>query len=207
MWHDLMTVQTPIVEKIVRTVAVYAMIVVLFRLSGKRGLAGVNTFDVVVIFLLSNVVQNAVIGPDNSFLGGAIGALTLVVVNAALTRWLARDPRAARLLEGTPTVIVAKGKLKHRALRRLALRPSEIEQVVRLQNGDAISDIAEGRLEPDGHLVLSLKTDQQTATHGDIEALRTRLASIENLLQTLTDGLTDRRTHGRTDGRTDGTGS
>ncbi|MET4923871.1 DUF421 domain-containing protein [Streptomyces sp. PSRA5] len=187
MWHDMLTVQIPIVEKIIRTVAVYAMVVVLFRLSGKRGLAGVNTFDVVVIFLLSNVVQNALIGPDNSLLGGAVGAVTLVAVNAAVTRWLARDPRAARLLEGTATVIVAKGKLKQRALRHLALRPSEIEHAVRLQNGDGISDIAEGRLEPDGQLLLTLKTAQQGATRGDIEALRARLASIENLLTVLAD--------------------
>ncbi|MEV7425882.1 YetF domain-containing protein [Streptomyces sp. NPDC091212] len=185
MWHDMLALQIPIVEKIIRTVAVYAMIVILFRLSGKRGLAGVNTFDVVVIFLLSNVVQNAVIGPDNSVLGGAIGAVTLVAVNAAVTRWLARDPRAARLLEGTATVVVAKGKLKHRALRRLALRPSEIEHAVRLQNGEGVSDIAEGRLEPDGQLVLVLKTAQQGATRGEIEALRARLASIEDLLTVL----------------------
>ncbi|MFC8829358.1 DUF421 domain-containing protein [Streptomyces sp. NPDC057137] len=181
----MLTIQIPIAEKIIRTVAVYAMIVVLFRLSGKRGLAGVNTFDVVVIFLLSNVVQNAVIGPDNSFLGGAVGAVTLMVVNAAVTRWLARDPRAARLLEGTATVVVAKGKLRERALRRLALRPSEIEHAVRLQNGDGISDIAEGRLEPDGQLILTLKTAQQGATRDDIEALRARLASIEDLLTVL----------------------
>ncbi|AQU65387.1 DUF421 domain-containing protein [Streptomyces niveus] len=185
MWHDMLTVQIPIVEKIIRTVAVYAIVVVLFRLSGKRGLAGVNTFDVVVIFLLSNVVQNAVIGPDNSLLGGLVGAVTLVVVNAAVTRWLARDPRAARLLEGTATVVVAKGELQQRALRRLALRPSEIEHAVRLQNGDGISDIAEGRLEPDGQLILTLKTAQQDATRGDIEALRTQLASIEDLLTVL----------------------
>lgn len=187
MWHDMLTVQIPIAEKIIRTVAVYAMIVVLFRLSGKRALAGVNTFDVVVIFLLSNVVQNAVIGPDNSFLGGAVGAVTLVTVNAGVTRWLARDPRAARLLEGTATAVVAKGRLKQRALRQLALRPSEIEHAVRQQNGDGISDIAEGRLEPDGQLILTLKPAQQGATRGDIEALRTRLASIEDLLKALTD--------------------
>ncbi|MFB6946668.1 DUF421 domain-containing protein [Streptomyces sp. NPDC060286] len=100
MWHDLLSVQVPIAEKVLRTVGVYALIVILFRLSGKRGLANLNTFDFVVIFLLSNVVQNAVIGNDNSLLGGAIGATTLVAVNAALNRWLAVNERAVRLVEG-----------------------------------------------------------------------------------------------------------
>jgi uncharacterized membrane protein YcaP (DUF421 family) len=84
--------QIPILEKILRTVLVYVLIVVLFRLTGKRGLAGLNTFDFVVIFLLSNVVQNAIIGSDNSLLGGAVGAVTLVVVNTAVNRLIASVP-------------------------------------------------------------------------------------------------------------------
>ena len=84
MWHDMFVIQVPILEKILRTVLVYTTVVVLFRLAGKRGLAGLNTFDFVVIFLLSNVVQNAVIGNDQSLLGGVVGAVTLVAVNAGL---------------------------------------------------------------------------------------------------------------------------
>ena len=76
MSHDLFVMQIPILEKIIRTVAVYAVILVLFRLTGKRGLAQLTSFDMVVVFLLSNVVQNAVIGSDNSLLGGAVGAVT-----------------------------------------------------------------------------------------------------------------------------------
>ncbi|MFB6718162.1 DUF421 domain-containing protein [Streptomyces sp. NPDC056237] len=117
MWHDLLSVQVPIAEKVLRTVGVYALIVILFRLSGKRGLANLNTFDFVVIFLLSNVVQNAVIGNDNSLLGGAIGATTLVAVNAALNRWLAVNERAVRLVEGKPTTIIEDGRLLTGALR------------------------------------------------------------------------------------------
>ncbi|MFE5097661.1 hypothetical protein ACFRCI_47200 [Streptomyces sp. NPDC056638] len=104
MWHDLLSVQVPIAEKVLRTVGVYALIVILFRLSGKRGLANLNTFDFVVIFLLSNVVQNAVIGNDNSLLGGAIGATTLVAVtdfgvsgSGFVSGWVTRSVRA-----GTP---------------------------------------------------------------------------------------------------------
>ena len=186
MWHDLVVVQIPIVEKILRTVVVYVLILVLFRLAGKRGLAGLNTFDMVVVFLLSNVVQNAIIGNDNSLVGGAVGAVTLVVVNSLVTRWLARDPRAARVLEGEPTTVVRDGKLVPGALRELALRPSELEHAVRLQNGDNLSDVARARLEPDGQLLVTLKAAGQSATKGDVDELRERLAAIEHLLTTLT---------------------
>ncbi|MFD5432112.1 DUF421 domain-containing protein [Kitasatospora sp. NPDC127067] len=182
MWHDLMAVQIPIVEKVLRTIAVYVLILVLFRLAGKRGLAGLNTFDMVVVFLLSNVVQNAIIGNDNSLLGGAIGAVTLIAVNAAVTRWLARDPRAARILEGRPTTVVKDGKLVAGALHSLALRPSELEHAIRIQNGDKVGDVARARLEPDGQLLVSLKAGEQSATRSDVEDLRRRLEEIERLL-------------------------
>lgn len=182
MWHDLVAVQIPIVEKVLRTIAVYVLILVLFRLAGKRGLAGLNTFDMVVVFLLSNVVQNAVIGNDNSLFGGVIGAVTLVAVNASVTRWLARDPRAARILEGTATTVVEDGRLVPGALHDLALRPSELEHAVRLQNGDDLGEVARARLEPDGQLLVELRADEQSATRGDVEDLRRRLAEIERLL-------------------------
>ena len=73
MWHDMFIEQIPVAEKILRTVIVYALIAVLFRFTGKRGLASMNTFDFVVIFLLSNVVQNALIGNDSSLIGGLVG--------------------------------------------------------------------------------------------------------------------------------------
>ncbi|WP_031069583.1 DUF421 domain-containing protein [Streptomyces sp. NRRL WC-3742] len=187
MWHDLVVVQIPIVEKILRTIAVYALLLVLFRLAGKRGLAGLNTFDMVVVFLLSNVVQNAIIGNDNSLVGGAIGAVTLIVVNSGVTRWLARDPRAARLLEGSPTTVVRDGRLVPGALRELALRPSELEHAIRVQNGDDVSGVARARLEPDGQLLVTLKAAEQSATRGDVEELRQRLESIERLLAALTE--------------------
>ena len=80
-WTHIFTFDIPIWEKVLRTIVVYAAIVILLRVMGKRNLAQVNTFDLVVIFLLSNVVQNAIIGPDNSLGGGLVGAAVLIVVN------------------------------------------------------------------------------------------------------------------------------
>jgi uncharacterized membrane protein YcaP (DUF421 family) len=178
MWHGIFVIQIPVLEKIVRTVLVYATIVVLFRLSGKRGLANLNTLDFVVIFLLSNVVQNAIIGNDVSFTGGAIGAATLVGLNAAVNRVIARSPRAARLLEGRSTTVIHDGAPVERAVRRLALRTQDLEHAVRLQNGDAMSEVERGVFEPGGQLILSLKASEQTATKEDIANVLARLEAL-----------------------------
>lgn len=182
MWHDLFVEQIPVAEKIIRTVLVYTLLVVLFRLTGKRGLANLSTFDFIVIFLLSNVVQNAVIGNDNSLIGGVIGAVTLVGVNAALNRIIAINPTAARVFDGRATTVITDGRTVDRALRRLGLRRSEIEHAVRMQNGDGIGQVQDGSLEPGGQLVLTLKPAEQNATKADISVLTDRLRRIEGLL-------------------------
>jgi uncharacterized membrane protein YcaP (DUF421 family) len=186
MWHSMFALQIPILEKILRTVLVYATIVLLFRLVGKRDLAVLNTFDFVVIFLLSNVVQNAIIGSDNSLLGGVIGAVTLIGINDLVNRWLAGSARAARMLEGTATTVIEDGQFIPRALRRLALRPEELEHAVRVQNGDNITEIGTGRMEPAGQLVLTLKPADQSADKGDISRLNARLDAIDAALAALT---------------------
>jgi len=182
MWHDMLSLPVPVLEKVLRTVFVYALVVLLFRLSGKRGLASMNTFDFVVIFLLSNIVQNAVIGNDNSLTGGAIGAVTLVAVNAGLTRWLASDNRAERLLEGTPSQVVEDGRIVPGTLGRLAIRRDELENAIRVQNGDGLDDVQSASLEPSGHLVVDLLPSARGATHGDLDRIERRLAGIEQLL-------------------------
>jgi uncharacterized membrane protein YcaP (DUF421 family) len=182
MWHAMFAEQIPVAEKILRTVIVYALIAVLFRLTGKRGLASMNTFDIVVIFLLSNVVQNAVIGNDTSLTGGIIGAVTLVTVNTVVNRLIAANATIARIFDGRPTTVISDGHLIDGALRHLGLRRSEIDHAVRLQNGDDVGQVAVGRLEPGGQLVLTLKAADQGATKADIAELTGRLGQIERLL-------------------------
>lgn len=185
MWHDMFVIQIPVLEKVLRTVLVYAAIVIVFRVAGKRDLATFNTFDFVVIFLLSNVVQNAVIGNDTSVSGGVIGAVVLVAINASVNRWLASSPGASRVLEGKPTTVIQDGHFVTGALRRLALRPGEIDHAIRVQNGDDVSDIGTGRMEPSGQLILSLKPAEQSATKGDVERLNARLDKIDSALAAL----------------------
>ncbi|HTT49901.1 MAG TPA: YetF domain-containing protein [Streptosporangiaceae bacterium] len=176
--------QIPLGEKIIRTILVYAPIAVLFRLAGKRGLASMNTFDFVVIFLLSNVVQNAVIGNDSSLTGGAVGAVTLVAVNAAVNRLIAANTTAARIFDGRASTVISDGHVIQRALVHPGLRRSELDHAVRLQNGDDVRDIQAGALEPGGQLVLNLKPSQQAATKADVAELPALLGRTEHLVQT-----------------------
>ena len=182
MWHAMFIEQIPYAEKVIRTVAVYVLITLLFRVTGKRGLSNLSTFDFVVIFLLSNVVQNAIIGNDTSLTGGIVGAVTLVAVNAVVNRVVASNATAARIFDGGPTTVIHNGHVIQRALVHLGLRRSEIDHAVRVQNGDDVSDVKEGVLEPGGQLVLSLKPSEQGATKGDVAALRDQLSRIESLL-------------------------
>jgi uncharacterized membrane protein YcaP (DUF421 family) len=182
MWHAMFAEQIPLAEKILRTVLVYALITVLFRLTGKRALGTMNTFDFVVIFLLSNVVQNAIIGNDDSLTGGAVGAITLVAVNAGLNRLVTANATAARIFDGHATTVITDGTVVAGTLRRLGLRPSELDTAVRVQNADDVSEIGHGSLEPGGQLVLTLKPSEQSATKADVAGLTDRLGRIEALL-------------------------
>jgi uncharacterized membrane protein YcaP (DUF421 family) len=181
VWHAMFAEQIPLAEKVLRTVIVYALIAVLFRLTGKRGLASLNTFDVVVIFLLSNVVQNAIIGNDTSLTGGIIGAVTLVAVNTAINRLIAVSGTAARIFDGQATTVITDGHAVDRSLRRLGMRRSELNTAVHLQSA-GIPDVDRGSLEPGGQLVLTMKAGEQAATKSDVAELAQRLRRIEDLL-------------------------
>jgi len=185
VWHSMFAVQIPIAEKVLRTVLVYATILILFRVTRKRDLATLNMFDFVVLFLLSNVVQNAIIGSDNSLLGAIIGAATLVVVNAGLNRLVAVSDRAARVLEGMPTIIIENGRFLPGPARRLSLRPADVERAIRVQNGDDIKEVATGLMEPNGQLVLTLKQAEQSASKDDIARLSAQLKAMQASLELL----------------------
>jgi uncharacterized membrane protein YcaP (DUF421 family) len=185
MWRDMFVIQLPVLEKVIRTVLVYATVVVLFRLSGKRGLANLNTLDLAVVALLSNALQNAIIGADNSIVGGVIGALTLVVVNAALNHGLARSDSLTAFVEGRETTVIEHGHEVESAMKRLALRPAELDHAVRMQNGDDIRDVENGRLGPGGQLVLTLKREEQGATKADVAELQAQLTVLQSTLDRL----------------------
>src|SRR5690348_15686363 len=105
IWKDMFVLGIPLLEKILRPIVVYVFLVVGLRLAGKRELAQLNAFDLVVLLTLSNTVQNAIIGDDNSVSGGVIGATTLLLVNYGVVRFLYGHERLDQLVEGAATVL------------------------------------------------------------------------------------------------------
>jgi uncharacterized membrane protein YcaP (DUF421 family) len=136
-------------EKIVRTVAVYGAILLLLHLAGKRALAQLNSFDLVVLLLLSNVVQNAVIGNDDSLLGGLLGAVVLIAVNVVLVRGAFMSPRFGKALQGGATVVFKNGQIDAKALRKEAITREELVAALRRQ-GMELDDVEKVALEPEG---------------------------------------------------------
>lgn len=178
MWQDLLTVGIPVPEKIIRTIAVYFVVAVLLRLAGKRDLAQLNTFDLVVMLLLSNVVQNAVIGDDNSLAGGVIGAATLVATNAVMVRASVRYPWVTRWFEGKPDTLVKNGKYLDDRLRKLGLRRADVSQAIRNQGARSVQDVSKAIMEPGGTVVVQLRPKEQTATKADVEMLLDEIRTL-----------------------------
>jgi uncharacterized membrane protein YcaP (DUF421 family) len=177
MWNDLTHLDISLLDKIVRTIAVYLALAVVLRVVGKRDLAQLNSFDLIVVLLLSNVVQNAVIGPDNSLLGGLIGAVVLVTVNALVVRGVrrSRSNRLSWLLEGDNTVIAKDGTWLTKALDREGIRQSDVEAALRRQNAYKVDDVAKVELEPGGTIVVSLRPELESATQADVRRLEAKL--------------------------------
>src|SRR5256885_2629964 len=121
IWKDMFVIGLPLAEKILRPIIVYAFLVISLRLSGKRELVQLNPFDLVVLLTLSNTVQNAIIGNDNSLSGGLIGATTLLLVNYVLVRFISRHESLERFVEGDPDVLIENGRIKHDCLQREAI--------------------------------------------------------------------------------------
>ena len=104
-FDSMFHLHVPIIEKLLRPVVVYLVLVILLRIFGKRELAQLNPFDLVVLLSLSNTVQNAIIGDDNSVTGGLIGAFSLMAINWLVVRMLFRSPALTRTLEGRSVVL------------------------------------------------------------------------------------------------------
>jgi uncharacterized membrane protein YcaP (DUF421 family) len=168
----------PIVEKILRPMIVYLCLIGFLRVFGKRELAQLNPFDLVVLLSLSNTVQNAMIGDDNSVSGGVIGALSLLTINWALTRVLYRLPKVNNALEGTETVLIRHGVVDWDAAKKEALTEIELRSVLHKQGFSDFSEVEKCVLEPNGNFYLegikSMSDDAQRAVMLEAIELLTR---------------------------------
>lgn len=150
IFNDMFQMQLPLMEKLLRPAIVYLALVVLLRLFGKRELAQLNPFDLVVLLSLSNTVQNAIIGNDNSLSGGILGAVALLAVNWLVVRVLFHSPKLTRMFEGRSAVLVRDGKVDQKALKRESLSQQELLDVIHRQGFDSVQKVQRCELEPNG---------------------------------------------------------
>ena len=183
-WQDLLVPGVSAGEKVFRTVAVYGFLLAGLRLAGKRELGQLNPFDLVVLLLLSNAVQNAIIGNDNSLVGGMLGAITLLVVNYLVVRFLYRHPRLDEMVEGSPDVLVLHGEVQKEALERNLITVNELETAARRQGMENLSKVSCARLEVGGSITFVMKDPTPEESRHDelMERLRVLEEKLERLL-------------------------
>src|SRR6266581_2367416 len=177
IWKDMFVMGLPLLEKVLRPIIVYAFLVVSLRLSGKRELVQLNPFDLVVLLTLSNTVQNAIIGEDNSVLGGLIGATSLLVTNYLVVRFLYDHRKLDQLVEGRADVLIEGGKVRTKHLKTELITMAQLEAAARKQGFGSISDVEQCVLEPGGTLTfIAKKPGSEDVRHQELIGRLERLA-------------------------------
>lgn len=183
LWSDMLHLGVPVLEKILRPILVYAFLVVGLRLAGKRELAQLNAFDLVVLLTLSNTVQNAIIGDDNSVSGGVIGATTLLVVNYAVVRFLYGHERLDQLVEGAATVLIDHGEIQRQQLQQELITIVELETAAHKQGLGSLDEVERAVIETGGTISFTAKKPSAESTRHDevlarLDAISRQLAAV-----------------------------
>jgi uncharacterized membrane protein YcaP (DUF421 family) len=183
IWTNMFVLGVPLAEKILRPIIVYVFLILGLRLSGKRELAQLNPFDLIVLLTLSNTVQNAIIGNDNSVTGGIIGAASLLAINYLVVRFLYDHRKIDQLVEGRADVLVEDGKVHEQKLKRELITKEELAAAARKQGFDTLSDVRQCVLEPGGTLTfIAKKPDTEDFRHQELlkrfDALSQELAQL-----------------------------
>lgn len=184
--HDMFFLAVPVAEKVLRPVVVYLFLVLLLRVFGKRELAQLNPFDLIVLLALSNTVQNAIIGEDNSVTGGIIGAFTLVALNYFMVRLVRSHRRIDELLEGEPTPLITNSQLCEHNLRHELISLADLQAIARRQGFGSLDEIESCYLEPNGTIsIIGRKPSSDEARQREliaaIELLRREVAELRQI--------------------------
>ena len=187
MVESMFHMQLPVLEKVLRPVIVYLFLVLFLRIFGKRELAQLNPFDLIVLLCLSNTVQNAIIGDDNSVSGGIIGVLSLLTVNFVLTRLLFRQPKLNQAIQGEETVLIRHGEVDWGALKKEALTELELKTVLHKQGLNDYSLVEKCVLEPSGNFYVEQRdplreVKQRAEILEEVRALTEELKEMKALL-------------------------
>ena len=183
MWVDMFGLELPILEKVIRTICVYAFLIIGLRVAGKRELAQLNPLDLIVLLLLSNTVQNAIIGNDNSVTGGVVGAAALLIINYFVVRVVHKSKKLQRIVEGRRDILIKNGKIRMDHLDRELISRADLRSAALKQGISSLDDVDHCVLEPTGALSFVEKTpthDMQTHTEimAALEEVRKELAAL-----------------------------
>lgn len=148
----MLTINNPIIDITLRATIVYLFIIIAIRIFGKKELAQLSVIDLVFILLISNAVQNAMVGPNTSLLGGLIAAAALFVVNFILKLFVFKSKKFGDFLQGEPIMLVYKGKIVHKNLHKAQISTEELEASIREHGVDSVKDVDLATLEVDGNI-------------------------------------------------------
>lgn len=166
---DMFKLVLPLAEKMIRPIIVYFFLVVVLRIFGKRELTNINPFDFVVLLTLSNTVQNAIIGDDNTVTGGVIGAFTLLLVNYLVVRFIFKHRRLDQIVMGKCTTLIENGKVNEQALAKELLTKAELTTVCHRQGFEHLDEIDTCVLEPGGNFYVKGKDPGlEEVRHGEL---------------------------------------
>jgi uncharacterized membrane protein YcaP (DUF421 family) len=183
---DMFQLAVPVAEKMLRPIIVYLFLVIVLRIFGKRELAQLNPFDLVVLLSLSNTVQNAIIGDDNSITGGIIGAFTLLFINYLVVRFLFKHKRLDQVIEGRRTTLIKNGRVHSKGMAKELLTESELLMVAHRQGFGSLKEVETCVLEPGGTFYLKGKTPPRDELHHD--EIMARLDDLSRQLAELKKG-------------------
>lgn len=149
---DLFQLSAPWWHFVLRAVLVYVMVMVLIRVSGKRAVGQFTPFDLVLLILIGNAVQNGINGGDNSLTGAFVMATTLIVLNYVVALLTSRSRRAERVIEGVPVVVARDGKVFAQVLRRELVSDDDFQEALRNNGVLDVGDVAIALLETNGKI-------------------------------------------------------
>ena len=187
IYDDMFKLALPVAEKMLRPILVYAFLVISLRIFGKRELSSINPFDFVVLLTLSNTVQNAFIGDDNTVSGGLLGAFTLLMMNYLTVRFIFKHRRLDQLVEGSPTMLIENGVIQKNNLAKELLTEVELITVAHRQGFGGLDEVDTCILEPGGIFYVKGKTPGVDETrHGELvkqlHALAQQITALESRL-------------------------
>src|SRR5437588_5743999 len=166
---DMFVLSVPWLEKILRPIVIYLFLVISLLVAGKRELAQLNPFDLVILLTLSNTVQNAIIGDDNTITGGVIGATSLLVINYLVVRFLYDHRKLDQLVEGCADILVQDGKVFTKRLKRELITKEELAAAARKQGFESLSEVRQCVIEPGGTLTfVAKKPDTEDLRHQEL---------------------------------------